>query len=128
MRRFFLLLFLLLLQLAAGCKAKDGDLLRQVARKAGEKLQGVTTPAGKVASTVRTSLCEASPAARAQTRLRWDRYLAGLDLQVRAGEPGNVVVAGKVPDAAARQRAIDLAKSTAGVENVVDEVKVAKEE
>jgi osmotically-inducible protein OsmY len=74
---------------------------------------------------VRGSLGDAALGSRVAARLRWDRYLAESDIRPRSQEPGVVILDGTVPDTAHRRRALELARSTLGVEQVVDELKVA---
>ncbi len=122
----FLLLSLLLL---AGCKARDGDILHQVARRTGQKLEGaITGPARQLPTRVPNPMTEVSVAARVDARLRYDRHLADHSFVVRAKGASAVVVAGSVPEASLKQRALDLAKSTVGVETVVDEVRLSDDE
>jgi osmotically-inducible protein OsmY len=118
------LLFVLPLLLMAGCKESDGETLRKVARKTGEKLEGTARPVHVATSPLRGSFTETGLAARVETRIRNDRYLAGHRLTVRGAAEGTVAVSGTVPEPSVKTRAIDLAKSTLGVEKVIDEVKV----
>lgn len=119
-------LFLLAL-LPAGCKARDGDTLRQASRKAGEKLRRAAAPASEAATPLGDFLNDGSLAARVEWRIRHDRYLAGQRFGVRADAGGVVTLSGTVPEATLRTRALELARSTLGVEKVVDEVKLAGE-
>jgi hyperosmotically inducible protein len=61
---------------------------------------------------------------RVYSRLHWEKSLtaSALDLEVRAG--GVTVLRGVVPDAASRARAVDLARTTVGVTQVVNELAV----
>jgi len=118
------LLFVLPLLALAGCKPSDGETLRQVARKTGEKLQGAARPVDAATSPLRGSFSETGLAARVETRIRNDRYLAGQRFAVRGTAEGTVAVSGTVPEPSIKTRALDLAKSTLGVEKVIDEVKV----
>jgi osmotically-inducible protein OsmY len=108
--------------LAAGCKANDADLLARVCERAGQKL--APGSAGRLGG----PFGQASLATRVHSRLRWDRSLAGAQLHVRATAGGAVTLRGTVADAAGRQRAMDLARTTVGVEEVVDELTVAAAE
>jgi osmotically-inducible protein OsmY len=122
------LLIVCLLLAVAGCKARDGDILRRIVRKTGEKLHVPGNPVGQIAGDVHVPVSKPDLVARVETRLRWDRYLAGARIEVRGDDEGDVVLAGKVADPSVKQRALDLAKSTVGVKRVTDEVKVEKEE
>ena len=117
------LAFLLLL-LLSGCKESDGETLRKVARKTGEKLEGSARPVHLATSPLRGAFSENGLAARVQTRIRNDRYLAGQGLKVRGTAAGAVTLSGTVAEPSVKTRALDLAKSTLGVEKVIDEVKV----
>ena len=65
--------------------------------------------------------------ARVTNRIRWDKKLVNSVLQIEAQPDGGVVLRGSVVDAAAKNRAVDLAESTVGVTKVVDELAVGKE-
>jgi osmotically-inducible protein OsmY len=113
----------------AGCSAHDGDILAKVLQRTGEKLEaaaGGTTNqfAGRLRSTAKPTI---GLAERVETRLKWDRYLDGIEVTVESNEAGVVKVKGKVPDVAKQQRVLDLARSTAGVKDVIDELTLPKE-
>ncbi len=55
-----------------------------------------------------------------RVRLRWDKDMSGSDVQVRTVGPGVVELRGSVTDLAQRIRAVQLARTTEGVENVLD--------
>lgn len=123
-------LFLILVPLLAGCTARDGDLLSQALRRAGEKLEAAAGGnanqfAGRLRSTARPTI---GLVERVETRLKWDRYLDGLEVVVEGGEAGVVKVKGKMPDVAKRQRVLDLARSTVGVKDVIDQLTLPKED
>ena len=60
------------------------------------------------------------------TRLRWDKALANADIQVQPAGPGVIRLQGNVVDAVQQQRAGELAESTQGVEQVVNELVIGK--
>jgi osmotically-inducible protein OsmY len=111
---------------ATGCKPRDGDVLRKIVRRTGEKLQGTAGPVGQLGAGVSAS-ARSGAAGRVEARLRWDRYLANVRVEASGDEDGVVVLTGKVKDVLLKQRALDLAQSTVGVERVKDEVKVSAE-
>jgi hypothetical protein len=114
--------------LSSGCKARDGDLLTQVCRKTGEKLGALTGNAPEQFShALRGTAGEASLAARVSNRLRWDRYLAKLNIEVETTAAGTVTLTGSVTDLSIKQRVLDLAKSTSGVEHVEDHMNMPAE-
>jgi osmotically-inducible protein OsmY len=118
-----------LVLLCGGCKARDGDILAQVARKTGQKIGGaVGDGPNRLASSLPGSVGEAGIAIRVTNRLRWDRYLAKLDVEVETTAPGAVTLRGKVPDRSIKQRILDLAKSTIGVERVEDQLTLPEKE
>ena len=65
--------------------------------------------------------------ARVTTRIRWDKKLVDSLLQIEVQPDGTVILRGSVLDAAAKNRAVDLAESTVGVTKVVDELAINKE-
>jgi hypothetical protein len=114
---------------AGGCQSKDADILAQMGRKIAAKVAPLNERAqgklGQGLEALRAGWDEASAAARVAARLRWDKALAGADIQV-SGPPDAVELAGSVADQAQRQRAVQLAEATAGVEQVVDKLTVAE--
>jgi osmotically-inducible protein OsmY len=106
----------------AGCKPRDVDLLALTFKKTGERLGLSRGPtAGTLTGTLRGSLGETSLSARVENRLRWDAHLSGLSIEVVTSGAA-VTLRGNVPDLPARSRALDLAKTTLGVESVTDEM------
>jgi osmotically-inducible protein OsmY len=114
--------------LVSGCKARDGDLLAQVCRKTGQKLGALTGDAPEqLGRTFRGSAGDASLAARVSNRIRWDRYLAKVSIEVETTAAGTVALTGQVSDLSLKQRIIDLAKSTSGVQHVEDRMTLPAE-
>jgi len=60
--------------------------------------------------------------ARVLWRIRWDKSLAGADIQVQSPSNGVVEVRGIVNDLTRQRRAIELAETTEGVEKVLSEL------
>jgi BON domain len=118
-------LLALLLLAACGCQKDDADRLARVARKAATKLQpaggGDRLTCGLQA--VRGSWDELALDARVATRLRWDKVLAAAQIEVQANG-GAVELKGKVAGEEQRQRALELARATVGVERVIDTLEV----
>jgi osmotically-inducible protein OsmY len=108
---------------AAGC-GKDADCLARVGKKSAAKVEAMTGGARARLSdgwqAVRGSVGEATLNSRVAVRLRWDKDLAGADLHVHSPRPGVIRLEGTVADLPQRQRAVALARSTQGVENVED--------
>ena len=104
--------------LLAGCGSQDGDILARVFRKTGEKLEAAAGGSpNQFAGRLRSNASPIGLADRVKTRLQWDRYLEGVEIQVESTAEGVVKVKGKVGDQAKKQRVIDLAlKSVPSVE------------
>jgi osmotically-inducible protein OsmY len=62
---------------------------------------------------------------RVYARLYWDKSLADAPFQVETKNGGVVVLKGSVPSAEAKHRAVELAQSTVGVNDTVDELGIA---
>jgi osmotically-inducible protein OsmY len=62
---------------------------------------------------------------RVYARLYWDKALADGNLKIEAKDGGVVVLKGTVPNRDARRRAVELAQSTVGVNDTVDELTLA---
>jgi osmotically-inducible protein OsmY len=119
----------LLLLAVCGCGREDADRLARVGRKTAAKFADVTAGArGKLSSgwqAVRGSLSDTTTDSRVVLRLRWEKALAGAEIQVQAPSPGVIHLQGTVADLDQRRRAVSLAESTQGVEKVVDEMTVS---
>lgn len=114
----------LILSLAlCGC-SEDADRLGRVCQKVAARFEGVTESLrGKLQSSagaVRGSVIETSLDSRVALRLRWDRDMEGAEVQVNPVGPGVIELHGSVADLRQRRRAIELASTTVGVENVID--------
>jgi hypothetical protein len=115
--------------LAAGCSGEDNERLARLGRKLSEKAQGL--PASAPAS-ARIAWPTPTPSAipeavglaeRVRWRVRQDRYLAELPIEVTSS--GMLVqLSGTVRTPEQRQRALDLARSTVGVADVADSLTV----
>jgi hypothetical protein len=60
--------------------------------------------------------------ARVRWRIRWDKALAGADIQVDSPTGGVVQLRGVVNDLTRQRRAVELAETTEGVDKVVSEL------
>lgn len=123
----------LLLSLAltsCGCN-QDADRLARVFHKTSAKFDGVTEGLRDKLhngwGAVRGSMSDTSLDSRVSLRLRWDTDMTGADVQVRLAGPGSVELTGIVADLTQRRRAIELAHTTAGVESVLDRLRVEAE-
>lgn len=120
-------LILALALTSCGC-SKDADRLAGVFRKTSAKFDGVTEGLRDKLhngwGAVRSSLSEASLDSRVSLRLRWDSEMTGAEVQVSLTGPNAVELKGDVADLAQRRRAVELAQTTTGVENVVDNLRI----
>jgi hyperosmotically inducible protein len=112
--------------LAAGCESQDADRLAKIGRKVADRLQAQTgsdpgRPQDSLQS-IRGGIGEFALDAKVAARLRWDKDLEGTRIQVAALGGGVVRLTGTVPSFEARQRAIQLARTTSGVKDVADDL------
>lgn len=115
-----------LLAMAAGCQGEDADKLAKVGRTLRGKLQGAG--GGKLSTelqAVRANLDASTLDARIAARIRWDKTLQDSKIDVRMNGT-EVELHGTVADASQRQRALDLARATAGATTVTDKMEIAK--
>jgi osmotically-inducible protein OsmY len=126
MRRSRRLALLLGLSLGAcGC-GQDADVLARVSRRAADRLQTAGRgAAGQLTPRLEAARADPTLATRVACRLRWDQLLAGAAIEVSAAE-GRVELTGTVADEAHRRRAVELAETTAGVEQVIDSLMTAE--
>jgi osmotically-inducible protein OsmY len=109
MRRFLLLCPLLI----AGCQSRDVSILAKIGKRAGQKIEegfGISPLAGRV-----------------RVRIQFDRYIQDTEVEVGVPSDGVVRLRATVPDAATRQRILELTRATTGVDQVIDEMKLAGE-
>jgi osmotically-inducible protein OsmY len=102
-----------------GCTREDGEHLARVGRLAGEKVRDCAperTPLGDLTP-------EGTPAGRVRTRFKLDTSLAGLPIQVVDGTDG-IHLRGRVEKSEQAEWAVKLARETAGVSAVVNELVV----
>jgi len=112
--------------LLAGCEGQDADRLARIGNKVVGKLQTQTgSGQGRLPDSlqsIRGGLGEFALDAKVAARLRWDKQLEGMPIQVAGTTAGVVKLSGTVSGFEAHQRAVQLAKSTSGVADVVDEL------
>lgn len=110
---------LCILFLLAGCARQDADSLARIGRKLAER-------AGDWIGDVREQLDLGggdSVQARVTQRLRWEKKLADVAIEVKA-QGAEVELCGIVPDHALKLRALELAEATTGVQKVIDNIQV----
>ncbi len=115
-----------LLLLLAGCEGQDADRLARIGSKVIGKLQTQTatkpSPLPDSLQSIRGGFSEFALDTKVAARLRWDQQLDGMPIQVAGTKPGVVKLMGTVTGFEAHQRAVQLAKSTSGVVDVIDEL------
>ena len=122
------LLALLAVVPICGCGDQDADKMARISHKVADKLEDVTGGAdGKLGSglqVMRATFDELGLDTRVSARIRWDKSLAGAQVQVSA-KGTTVELKGSVRDMKQRRRAVELAESTTGVEAVTDNLEIA---
>ena len=112
---------------SVGC-SQDADRLARVCQKTAAKFDGMTeSMRGKLQNgwgAVRGSVSETSLDSRVALRLSWDIDMAGAEVQVRLAGPATVELSGTVADLPQRTRAVQIGRTTVGVENVMDRLTV----
>lgn len=113
------------LLLLGGCQNKDAEQLARLGGKLSQKAEAfVVTQGGQLAQSwpgMALRRGETALDARVADRLHWDRKLTELTIQVKA-DGGTIELQGKVEDREQRQRAVELAETTVGVEKVTDKM------
>ena len=107
-----------------GCNRSDQDHLARAAGKAREKINSASGESGRGLTTGWQSM---ALDARVSARLRWDKILSNEKIQVQASG-GVIELKGTVHDLIQRRRAVELAESTVGAEQVVDQLEVPTQE
>lgn len=122
---FLILTALFILVVGSRFRPSDGDKLAAISRLTVAKVREALPPADRVAAPVNALRKELPQRTedRVRARLEADKQLEGIDFAVSA-DGSAVKLRGIVPNAAARQRAVELAGSTVGVESVVDELAI----
>src|SRR4051812_7620318 len=100
---------------AQGVGERAGQALDDVGR-------GVRRGFQNAFARTRTAVDNQEVISRVYSRLHWDKTLVGATLELEVQDGGTTFLRGAVPDAAAKQRAIVLARDTVGVTQVVDEL------
>lgn len=75
-------------------------------------------------ASLRQSVDRMGVQARVYSRLRWDKQIATTDFEIDSADSGVVTLRGQVRNAAAKAKAVELARDTVGVERVVDELTI----
>jgi hypothetical protein len=114
-----------------GCSKGDTERLARVGRTITEKVEAASADstdrfyAGW--QSFRTTLESSGLDGRVAIRLRWDKTLAETPIRVEA-TAGVVTLSGPVSTLEQRRRAVELAETTQGVEQVIDLLEMPKTE
>jgi hypothetical protein len=126
------LIFLPMLLLAStGCNAEDAARLGQIGRLIAARAESLSGgPNGKLSTgwqVAKSVPDEPSPVERVKARLRWDKALANIPIDVQ-GDGSTVRLNGKIGDQKLKSLAVELTQSTAGVDKVLDSLQVSSSE
>jgi len=115
--------------IAAAALAGDRAAGQGVAAKAGQALdntgRSIRNGFQSAFSKSRESVHEQEVLSRVYSRIHWDKMLVGSTVEIDAAEGGTITLRGAVPDAAAKKRAVILARDTVDVTSVVDDLTIA---
>ena len=101
---------------------KVGAGLDKVGRGIKREAEVVSEGVRRQFETVRGEVNRMGMAPRVYSRIHWDRALNSSRIEVHSLRGGAVLLRGTVPDQAARERAVALARDTMDVNEVVDEL------
>jgi hypothetical protein len=108
--------------LCAGCDNGDSERLARVWTHVGSNLHALSGGAReRLSTTLRSLPGDETLRGQVTSRLNLDKALAASTIEVQVSGT-TVTLRGEVADPALRQRALDLAKETVGVEQVNDEL------
>ena len=103
--------------------AQEGTA-EKLGRRLDQGLEQLSQEVQEAWADVRKSVDKLSVQGRVYGRLRWDKSLAEEPIEVDVEGKDIVILAGRVPDEPTRQKAIQLAKDTVGVREVLDRLLV----
>jgi hypothetical protein len=112
--------------LAPQSSAQDAEGIgEQIGRQIDRGLERLGSELEETWTDIRRSIDKLSVQGRVYGRLRWDKEIDvdRLDIDVRGKDV--VILTGTVADEAARRKAVQLARDTVGVREVVDQLVVA---
>jgi osmotically-inducible protein OsmY len=104
---------------------KASQMTADASRKMDEAKQDMKDAARSAADTTTNKVSDATITAEVNTALAKDPTLSALRINVDTAE-GRVILRGKAPDAASRERATQLAQNVKGVISVDNQLMVAK--
>jgi hyperosmotically inducible periplasmic protein len=107
-----------------GPASKAKDTIDNTVRDLKKGVQEVSEVVRDRFAKARASVQNMGIEARLYGRLHWDKALNTASIELEVRNTGVVTIRGVVPDAAARTKAVTLARDTVGVTQVVDELAV----
>src|SRR4051794_34723397 len=105
-----------------GVAERVGEKLDSVGRGLVRGAQEVGEGVRRKFDVVRSDVSRMGVQPRVYARIHWDKTLTDARIEVHMLRDGLVLLRGLVPDAAARARAVELARDTVDVTAVVDEL------
>ena len=109
-------------KVAAGIEAIRTSLPATAAAGPASAAPSSASPPFGSPATLPASLTSTPVDARVRWRIRWDKALAGAEIEVNTPSSGVVQLRGIVNDLTRQRRAIELAETTEGVERVVNDL------
>src|SRR4051794_14084903 len=101
-----------------GVGERVGEKLDQAGRAIKRGAKDLGGAVGEAFDRTRASVHSMSIQSRVYGRLHWDKALSNATFEVQAAPDGTVTLRGTVLDAAAREKAVALARDTVGVGRV----------
>jgi osmotically-inducible protein OsmY len=103
--------------------AQEGPA-QQIGRRIDRGLEQLSQEVQEAWTEVRARVDRMGVQGRVYGRLRWDKAFAEEPIDVSVETNDIVALTGRVPSEAARQQAIELARNTVGVRDVIDRLRV----
>lgn len=107
--------------------AQEGPA-QQIGRRIDQGLEQLSQEVQEAWTEVRTRVDRLGVQGRVYGRLRWDKAFADEPIEVTVEARDIVTLTGRVGSESARQQALELAKNTIGVREVIDHLRVEPSE
>jgi hypothetical protein len=120
-----MLFLVILITPLVAAKDSDGPILLKIGKTAWGKIHDGLPEKAKVLGPLAALRPTDAllPADRVRVRIQTDKELAAFEIEVISTAEGEVTLRGTVPTPGHRIRAVDIARSTAGVKTVTDDLK-----
>ena len=109
--------------LAAPLHAQEG-IAEKLGKRLDRGLNKVSEELRQGWAEIRTNVDRLSVQGRVYSRLRWDKATTGAPIDIQVRDENIIVLSGSVSKETARVKAVELARDTVGVSDVIDELKV----